>query len=91
MLKLPLKLLKTKEHSMSESKNVKFAVLHGTVHTPETGQFGPALAADGTQSKVAKMTLENGYLFVTTKGSPVKKGVTIAVPMANISHFMLAE
>ncbi len=80
-----------------KTKDVSFAVLHGPVFVPNAGgtagkggQIGPTLDL-GSQNRIGQMSLDDGILYVTTKGDIRTRPVTFAVPLTNVSHLVFKE
>lgn len=70
---------------------VKEATAHGTIFVANVGQLGPTLSATPTASnKGVSMVIDEPFLVLTATDKTGKK-LTVPVPLANISHMVLAE
>lgn len=70
---------------MFENREVLAATLHGPIHIPGVGQFGPVVTKDPTkaQTKDLKMHLEGNFLIMVVKGQEV------ILPLSSVSHMRL--
>jgi hypothetical protein len=70
---------------------VKYAVLHGGIYIPGSGNVGPTLSLDATNSKVSKMRVVGAVLIITAKdpnGNVIKDKAV--VPLTNVTHYIPA-
>lgn len=76
---------------MSPSQ-LSYAVLHGPIHHPDTGQFGPVLSnkSDGIRSGL-KMTQLDGEVMIEVPNKKVpKKTLKFLVDNSGFTHRVLA-
>jgi hypothetical protein len=74
-------------------QKLKYAVLHGPIHYPETGQYGPVLSdtADSIHKAVAMTQLEGEVLVeIPVKNNPKKK-VKVLIDNSGFTHRVLAD
>lgn len=72
---------------------LSYAVLHGPIHHPATGQFGPVLQDhDDSARKGVKMTQLDGEVLVEVpmKQNP-KKTVSFLIDNSGFTHRVLAK
>lgn len=77
--------------SKLNGKELAYGVLHGTVHTPQSGQIGPVLSATpGPITKAVKMTVDEPFVTVEVPNK-TGKATVINVPIVNFSHMVVKE
>lgn len=74
--------------------NLSYAVLHGVIHSPETGQIGAVLQAktDATR-KGTPMTLDTDTGIVTVE-VPVPRSKSVKkflIPLTGFTHTILSD
>jgi len=76
-----------------ESQQLSYAVLHGPIHTPETGQYGPVLSALRTNNvKAVKMTQLDGEVLVEIPYAKDPKKVSrMLISNTGFTHRVLAD
>ncbi len=79
--------------SKYDSKEISYATMHGHIHHPETGQFGPTLQNwSDTARKATKMTLCEPWVLVEVPAQKnPKKIIQFLVPVTGFIHTVLAE
>lgn len=71
---------------------LSYGVLHGPIHHPDTGTYGPTLIVKGdAQNKpVVSMTLEAGLVTVLIPSAKDKKqSKTFLIPLTGFTHTVL--
>lgn len=77
--------------SKHDSKEVSYAVMHTVEHTPNTGQFGPTLTANGgAKFPSIKMTLAEPWVSLEVPSKTGKGTITVLVPITNFKTVILA-
>ena len=74
---------------------VRYAVMHGTIHTPETGAIGPVLSnVFDPQRYPVNMTLSDDSKRITVEAfhpKNRKQSTKLEIPITNFTHFVLDE
>jgi hypothetical protein len=78
---------------METGKKLSYAVLHNSIHVPQTGTYGPVLCAVATGSyKPVNMTqLETQVLVEIPDSKDSKKLFKILIDNSGFTHRVLAE
>ena len=81
------------KEDVSVLKQLSYAVLHGPIHTPETGQYGPVLSSLRMNNvKAVKMTQLDGEVLVEIPESKdPKKTKKILISNTGFTHRVLVD
>lgn len=75
------------------SQLLSYAVLHGPIHHPETGSYGPVLSmvADGARKAVKMTQLEGQVLLEIPCAKNPKKTMEFLIDNSGFTHRVLAK
>lgn len=76
-----------------EGKSLSYAVLHGPIHHPDTGEIRRVLTAKGDGlNKAVKMTLFGDKVLVEVPfAKNSKKFAKLVIPLTGFTHTVLAD
>jgi hypothetical protein len=79
--------------SKLDGKELDYAVLHGVIHTPETGQLGPVLQnKSDSLRKAVTMTISEPWVIVEVRDAKDPKKIhVLPVPITGFTHTRLAK